>query len=245
MESFMTDQLAAAPRSMSNLPGDVAMARLADRLLEMAPPTAPSGLTAMPATSMPRPSPAVAAALATAAAISARAAERARRSRSVIGMTVDGFVAVCSFLPYALVALALRLTMARVFFLDGQTRIDGPRVPLNVQDFSFSVTLPLEVKAETVRAFLTQIPPLPVPPVLAAYVVSYAEFVLPICLLLGFATRFSALALFALTVMLQLFVMPQALWTTHIYWTSILLVLVSLGAGQSSVDSIIRFIARR
>jgi putative oxidoreductase len=118
-------------------------------------------------------------------------------------------------------------------------------VPLNVQDFSFSVTLPLEVKAETVRAFLTQVPPLPVPPVLAAYVVSYAEFVLPICLLLGFATRFSALALLALTVALQLFVMPQALWTAHIYWASILLVLVSLGAGQVSVDAIIRFIARR
>jgi putative oxidoreductase len=237
----MTDQLASAPRSMSSLPGDVAMSRLADRLLDLAP----SGLTALPSTSLPRPSPAVAAALATSAAISARAAERARRSRSVIGVTVDGFVAACSFFPYALVGLALRLTMARVFFLDGQTRIDGPRVPLNVQDFSFSVTLPLELKAETVRAFLTQVPPLPVPPVLAAYVVSYAEFVLPICLLLGFATRFSALALLALTVALQLFVMPQALWTTHIYWASILLVLVSLGAGQVSVDAIIRFIARR
>ncbi|HEX3442304.1 MAG TPA: DoxX family membrane protein [Pseudolabrys sp.] len=241
----MSDQVAAASQRMSKLPGDVAMARLADRLLEMAPPTAPSGLTALPSTSMPRPSPAVAAALATSAAISARAAERARRSRSVVGMMVDGFVAACSFLPYALVGLALRLTMALVFFLDGQTRIDGPLVPLKVQDFSLSVTLPLGVKAETVNAFLTQIPPLPVPPALAAYVLSYAEFVLPILLLLGFATRFSALALLALTVALQLFVMPQALWTTHIYWASILLVLVSLGPGQLSVNAIIRFIARR
>jgi putative oxidoreductase len=238
----MSDQLAAGSQRMSNLPGDVAMARLADRLLELAPPTAPSGLTALPATSMPRPSPAVAAALATSAAISARAAERARRSRSVVGMMVDGFVAACSFLPYALVGLALRLTMARVFFLDGQTRVDGPHVPINVQDFSISVTLPLEVKAATINGFLTQ---MPVPPLLAAYVLSYAEFVLPICLLLGFATRFSALALLALTVMLQLFVMPQALWTAHVYWASILLVLISLGGGQISVDAVIRFIARR
>jgi putative oxidoreductase len=241
----MSDQLAAASQRMGNLPGDVAMARLADRLLEMAPPTAPSGLTALPATSMPRPSPAVAAALATSAAISARAAERARRSRSVVGMMVDGFVAACSLLPYALVGLALRLAMARVFFLDGQTRVDGPHVPLNVQDFSISVTLPLEVKADTINAFLTQIPPLPVSPALAAYVLSYSEFVLPIWLVLGFATRFSALALLALTVMLQLFVMPQALWTTHVYWASILLVLISLGGGKISVDAIIRFIARR
>jgi putative oxidoreductase len=160
-------------------------------------------------------------------------------------MMVDGFVAACSLLPYALVGLALRLTMARAFFLDGQTRIDGPHVPLNVQDFSVSVTLPLEVKAATVNAFLTQIPLLPVPPALAAYVLSYAEFVLPICLLIGFATRFSALALLALTVALQLFVMPQALWTTHVYWASILLVLISMGGGQISVDAVIRFIARR
>lgn len=241
----MSDQVAAASRRMSNLPGDIAMARLADRLLEMAPPTAPSGIAALPATSMPRPSPTVEAALATSAAISARAAERARRSRSVVGMMADGFVAACSLLPYALVGLALRLTMARAFFLDGQSRIDGPHVPLNVQDFSFSMVLPAAVKTETINAFLTQIPPLPVPPVLAAYVLSFAEFVLPICLLIGFATRFSALALLALTVMLQLFVMPQALWTTHVYWASILLVLISMGGGQISVDAVIRFIARR
>jgi putative oxidoreductase len=241
----MSDRVAAASQRMNQLPGDVAMARLADRLLEMAPPTAPSGLTELPATSMPRPSPAVTAALATSAAISARAAERARRSRSVIGLMVDGFIAACALLPYALVGLALRLVMARVFFLYGQSRIDGPHVPLNVQDFSVSLVLPAQVKSETINAFLTQIPPLPVPPALAAYVLSYAEFVLPVCLLIGFATRFSALALLALTVALQLFVMPQALWTAHVYWASILLVLVSLGGGQISVDAVIRFIARR
>src|ERR1700750_2794464 len=102
----MSDQVAAASQRMSKLPGDVAMARLADRLLEMAPPTAPSGLTALPSTSMPRAAPAVAAALATSAAISARAAERARRSRSVVGMMVDGFVAACAFLPPAPVGRA-------------------------------------------------------------------------------------------------------------------------------------------
>jgi putative oxidoreductase len=241
----MSDQVAAASQRMSNLPGDVAMARLADRLLDMAPPTAPSGLTELPAISMPRPSPAVTAALATSAAISARAAERARRSRSVVGLMVDGFVAACSLLPYALVGLALRLVMARVFFLDGQSRINGPQVPLNVQDFSYSLVLPAQVKSETINAFLTQIPPLPVPAALAAYVLSYAEFVLPICLVLGFATRFSALALLALTVVLQVFVMPQALWTTHVYWAAILLVLISIGGGQMSVDAIIRLIARR
>jgi hypothetical protein len=38
---------------------------------------------------------------------------------------------------------------------------------------------------------------------------------------------------------------PQALWTAHIYWASILLVLLTLGAGKISLDSLIRFVARR
>ena len=36
----------------------------------------------------------------------------------------------------------------------------------------------------------------------------------------------------------------EALWTVHVYWASILLVLLLLGAGQISVDHIIRIIAR-
>jgi putative oxidoreductase len=202
-------------------------------------------LTALQATSMPRPSQAVSAALSTSKAISARAAERARRSRSVTGLLVDGFVAACSLVPYAVVALALRLVMARVFFLDGQTRIDGPRLPLDVLDFNFSLVLPAQVRPETFTAFLTQYPPLPIPPVLAAYTVSYAEFVLPILLVLGFATRFAALSLLVMTALISLYVMPQALLSAHIYWAGMLLVLLSQGAGQISVDAVIRYVARR
>ena len=63
---------------------------------------------------------------------------RARRPPlAASARAVDSFVSACAFIPYALVALALRLVMARVFFLDGQTRIDGPRVPLNVHGLRF------------------------------------------------------------------------------------------------------------
>ena len=235
----MTDISATAHRRLDNTPGDVAMSRLADRLAAMAPPLDLS------AASIVRSSPAVAAALATSTAISARAAERARRSRSIVGLMVDSFVSACSFIPYALVALALRLAMARVFFLDGQNRIEGPRYAANVLDIDLSVVLPLQVKAETFTAFLTQYAALPVPPVLAAYLVSYAEFILPIMLVLGLGTRFAALGLLIMTALIQIYVMPQALWTVHIYWAAILLVLLSRGAGQISVDAIIRFLARR
>ncbi len=235
----MTDSIANARAPVDNTAGVMAMARLADRLAAVAPRPMAATLTAQ------RFSPAVTAALSTSAAISARAERRARRSRSLIGIVVDSFVAACSFIPYALVALGLRLVMARVFFLDGQTRVDGPRVPLNVHDFDLSVVLPLQVKAETFTAFLTQYAALPVPPALAAYLVSYAEFILPIMLVLGFGTRFAALGMLIMTALIQIYVMPQALWSVHIYWASILMVLLSLGAGQISVDAIIRFVTRR
>jgi putative oxidoreductase len=222
--------------------GAAAMARLADRLAAVAPPPAMLELTnPMP---LPKPSPAVAAALATTRAIAARADQRARRSRSVTGLMVDGFVALCSFIPYALIAFALRLMMAREFFLDGQTLISGPRFSESLYGFNFSAVLPMQVRAETISTFLTQYAALPAPPMLAAYVVSYAEFILPILLLVGFGTRFAALFLLAMTALIDFYVMPSALWTEHIYWAAILLVLVSRGPGALSLDHFIR-LARR
>ena len=245
----MINSSASLPNLAERASGEAAMSRLADRLAAMAPPP----MDLQPSTIV-RQSPAVAAALTTSAAIARRAHERALRSRSVIGLTVDSFISACSFIPYALVALALRLIMARVFFLDGQTRIEGPRLSFNPLDyanldflrgFDFSVVLPLQVKATTFTAFAVQYPPIPVPPVLAAYLVSYAEFILPIMLLIGFGTRFAAIGLLVMTAMISIFVMPQALFTTHIYWAAILMVLVSRGPGQVSIDHIIRTIARR
>jgi hypothetical protein len=93
------------------------------------------------------------------------------------------------------VALGLRLVMARIFFLDGQTKIAGPALPFDLHGFHFSMLLPTQVKAENFTAFMAQFAPLPVPPVPAAYMVSYAEFFLPLMLVLGFGTRVAALGL--------------------------------------------------
>lgn len=245
----MINSTSTLPNLAERAAGEAAMSRLADRLTAMAPP--PMNLSP---TTIVRQSPAVSAALSASAAIARRADERARRSRSVIGLTVDSFISACSYLPYALVALGLRLIMARVFFLDGQTRIEGPRLAFNLQDyasldflrgFDFSVVLPMQVKAQTFTAFAVQYPPIPVPPTLAAYLVSYAEFLLPIMLVLGLGTRFAAVGLLIMTAMISIFVMPHAFFTTHVFWAAILMVLISRGPGQISVDHIIRTVARR
>jgi putative oxidoreductase len=233
---------AATPQAANQNVGVAAMTRLADRLATVAPPAMPLDLTdPLP---LPKPSPAVAAALATTRAIAARADKRARRSRSVTGLMVDGFVALCSFIPYALVAFALRLMMAREFFIDGQTLISGPRFSQSLYGFNFSAVLPMQVRAETISTFLTQYTALPVPPMLAAYVVSYAEFVLPLLLIVGFGTRFAALFLLVMTALIDFYVMPPVLWTEHVYWAAILLILVSRGPGALSLDHFIR-LARR
>lgn len=154
---------------------------------------------------------------------------------------------LCAAIPYGLVALALRLVIARVFFLSGQAKVDGPQIPvaLDELDLAFVVTLPAAIKDATIQLFATQYAGLPLDPTVAAYLFSYAEFVLPICLLLGFATRIAALGLLAITALLQIYVFPGMWWAAHVYWAAILLVLTVCGPGAFSIDAVIRAIFRR
>ena len=134
--------------------------------------------------------------------------------------------------------------MARVFFVPGQTKIEGPVVPFNwvARNVEFSVILPSEIKDATLQMLLSQYANLPMPPMVAAYLFTYAEFVLPLCLIIGFATRFAALGLLVMTVMIQLYVAPELWWVTHVYWVAILMVLMSVGPGAISVDALIRYL---
>jgi len=48
-------------------------------------------------------------------------------------------IAAIAVIPYALVALGLRLVMARVFFLSGQAKIEGPTFPVHMGGIDFAV----------------------------------------------------------------------------------------------------------
>lgn len=238
----MSNRIANAPRGLRNAPDEAPISRLADRLKAMAPPL---DLTSAQILKMPKPSAAVAAALSTSAAIAARADRNARRSRSITRLIVEGFTSLCALVPYGLVALAMRLLMARVFFLEGQGRISGPQVPISLQDFDFSFMLPLQVKAETFGLFITRYAGLHIPAELGAYVLSYAEFLLPICLLVGFASRFAALGLLIIAAATQVYTVPDVLSGLQIYWAAMLLLLVSRGPGALSIDHFLHLWARR
>ena len=171
---------------------------------------------------------------------------REPRSSSFIATAIDKLVLLCGVVPYALVGLGLRLLIARVFFLSGQPKISGPEIPISLfKGAEFSIVLPAEIRPETFELFQTQYAALPMPPAVATYLFTYAEFVLPVCLVLGFATRLSALALFAMTVLIQIYVVPEALWTAHVYIFAILMVLMSVGPGAISLDAVIRTVYRR
>jgi hypothetical protein len=65
-------------------------------------------------------------------------------SRSIVGVLFDGLVAA---VPYAVVALALRIVIARVFLFGGQSSIVGMRLPLTWREFVSSILLPMQVKS--------------------------------------------------------------------------------------------------
>ena len=56
-----------------------------------------------------------------------------------------------------------------------------------------------------------------------------------VLLVLGLFTRLSALALLGMTLVIQVFVYPDA-WPTHLSWAGLMLYLVGRGAGNVSLD---------
>jgi putative oxidoreductase len=75
----------------------------------------------------------------------------------------------------------------------------------------------------------------------AAIMAAFAEHIFPVLILLGLATRFSALALLLMTLIIQLLVYPDA-YPTHGVWATVLLLLLAKGPGAVALD---RFIARK
>lgn len=79
------------------------------------------------------------------------------------------------------------------------------------------------------------------PPQVAASIAATAEHLFPLLLLIGLGTRLSALALLGMTLVIQVFVYPEA-YPTHGTWAAVLLFLIARGPGVLSLD---HWLARR
>ena len=126
-------------------------------------------------------------------------------------------------LPLDLILLVQRIGIAAIFFQSGRTKVDGW--------FSLSESTFFLFENDYALPLL--------PPVQAAYIATAAEHVFPILLVLGLFTRFSALALLGMTLVIQTFVYPDA-WPTHLSWAGLLLPLIALGGGRLTIDRLAR-----
>lgn len=116
------------------------------------------------------------------------------------------------------VSLIARLSIAAVFWQSGQTKVDGFMVNDSaIFLFENEYKLPL------------------IDPWLAAHMAAFAEHFFPVLLVLGLGTRFAALALLGMTLVIQTFVYPGA-WPTHGTWAACLLLIALRGPGPVSLD---------
>ena len=80
---------------------------------------------------------------------------------------------------------------------------------------------------------------MPLPSELAAWLALGAEHLFPALLVVGLLTRISALALFIMTMVIQIFVYPDAWWQVHIIWVALAMALMVRGAGRFSLDHVL------
>jgi putative oxidoreductase len=76
------------------------------------------------------------------------------------------------------------------------------------------------------------------PPDFAAHLATTLELGGSAFIALGLLTRISALALTAMTLVIQLFVYPAA-WPDHIQWLAFMLILIARGPGVLSLDHLV------
>ncbi len=141
-------------------------------------------------------------------------------------------------IPNTLVAFVARFSIAAVFWKSGQTKIQGFAV--DIVNGEFTLGWP-RLSDSVVNLFRDEYHLPLIPPEIAAPLAAFAEHIFPIMILLGLATRLSALGLLGMTMTIQLFVYPDA-YPTHGTWAAVLLYLMVHGPGKLSLD---HWIAKR
>ena len=143
--------------------------------------------------------------------------------------------ALAARIPDSLIAAIGRFSIAAVFWKSGQTKVEG--FAIDLVDGVFQPGVP-QLSGSAVDLFRDEYRLPLIDPHWAAVAAAVAEHLFPLLLLLGLATRFSAAALLAMTLVIQLFVYPGA-YPTHGVWITVLLLLIARGGGVLSLDHLI------
>lgn len=132
---------------------------------------------------------------------------------------------VSGAIPEGLALLLTRVALAGVFWRSGQTKVEDGTW-FQIKDFTYDL-------------FANEFSGLPLDPQIAVPVTAFAEHFFPALLLFGFATRFSAGALLVMTLVIQIFVFPDAWWPVHSLWVAMAAILIVRGGGYFSVDALV------
>jgi putative oxidoreductase len=127
------------------------------------------------------------------------------------------FLSLCAGIPNDLIALIARIAVGTVFLRSGLLKWEGWADGTTLALFTDEYKLPL------------------LAPHIAAPLAMAAELGLPFLLFAGLFTRFAALALLGMTLVIQIFVYPNA-FDTHGIWAVCFLFLIKNGAGWVSLD---------
>ncbi|MGH6847021.1 MAG: DoxX family protein [Methylocella sp.] len=129
--------------------------------------------------------------------------------------------AVLDKIPQSLISLAARIFPAAVFWRSGQTKVEGFHVTDSaIALFQDEYKLPL------------------IDPTLAANIAAFSEHFFPLLLVIGLASRLSALALLGMTAVIEIFVYPYA-WPEQGVWAACFLVVIARGPGIFSLDHLL------
>lgn len=131
------------------------------------------------------------------------------------------FVERLKTIPDGLVVLMARVGLGAFFVRAGMTKVDG--------EFNLTDTTLYLFREEYKVPLLS--------PELAAYMATTAEHVLGALLVIGLATRLSAVGLLAMTAVIQVFVYPGS-WPDHLLWAAALVLILARGPGWLALDGL-------
>ena len=150
------------------------------------------------------------------------------RGHEKIGGLARTYRSICALLdrfPLAVIQLAMRIAVGAVFFKSGLLKFNSWEFAIKLFEDEYRVPV--------------------LSPWLAAALATFNELTFSVLIIVGLATRLATLPLLGMILVIQVFVYPQA-WSEHLLWASILVFLLTRGAGALSLDGLIeRSIARK
>ncbi len=131
--------------------------------------------------------------------------------------------------PVSLASLVLRVALAVPFYKSGLTKWDGFLQISDTPELLFTEEFKLHLFGQAYDYPF---------PALMAWGSSLGEIILPILLVFGLFTRFSALGILFMTALIQLTI-PDGWANFHLPWAAMALAIILIGPGKFAIDALL------